>query len=387
MKLLAVVGTRPEAIKMAPLILALRRERAIDLRVCATAQHRHMLDQVLSLFEIAPDYDLGLMEPGQGLNGLTARAIAQLDGVYEEFAPDRVLVHGDTSTAMAAALAAFHRRIAVGHVEAGLRTYALDRPFPEEMNRRVIDVVSDLHFAPTDGAKRNLEAERLEGRILVTGNTGIDALDMIFTRLHADPGLAARTDAALPALARGSRLLLVTGHRRESFGAGFRSICAALAELADRDDLEIVYPVHLNPNVRAPVEATLSSHRNVHLVEPLEFLPFVRLMDRADIILTDSGGIQEEAPSFGKPVLVMRDITERPEAVVAGKARLVGTDTDRIVREVCDLLDHEEARARFAIGPNPYGDGRASARIVDALLGRAFDEFGVADPAADRAAS
>ncbi|MDP8994393.1 MAG: UDP-N-acetylglucosamine 2-epimerase (non-hydrolyzing) [Pseudomonadota bacterium] len=376
MKLLIVVGTRPEAIKMAPLILALQDEPDVELNVCVTGQHREMLDRVLGLFGIVPDCNLALMEPRQSLNGLAGRAIAALDRAYDQLAPERVLVHGDTTTAMAAAIAAFHRRIPVGHVEAGLRTYALDRPFPEEMNRRTIDVVSDLLFAPTPRARLNLEAEALQGDILVTGNTGIDALEAIASRLQREPRLREEADASLPTVEDGRKLLLVTGHRRESFGRGFRNICAALAQLALRDDLEIVYPVHLNPNVRGPVEAALSGSDNVHLLPPLDFLAFVRLMQRADLILTDSGGIQEEAPSLGKPVLVMRDVTERPEAVEAGKALLVGTRAARIVREVGLLLDDESARAQFGATDNPYGDGRASARIADALLGRPFEEFG-----------
>jgi UDP-N-acetylglucosamine 2-epimerase (non-hydrolysing) len=374
MKLLTVFGTRPEAIKMAPLVRALASEPEIESLVCVTGQHREMLDQVLGLFGISPDFDLGLMEPGQSLNGLVARAIARLDAILGECRPDRVLVHGDTSTAMAAALAAFHRGIPVGHVEAGLRTYKLDRPFPEEMNRRAIDVVADLLFAPTAGAKANLKGEALQGAIFVTGNTGIDALEQVATRLADDEALRAEADRALPPIAAGRRLLLVTGHRRESFGNGFRNICAALARLAERPNLDIVYPVHLNPNVRGPVGETLGGRANVHLVPPLDFLPFVRLMQRADLILTDSGGVQEEAPSIGKPVLVMRDVTERPEAVAAGTARLVGTRAPKIIEEVEQLLD-QEGRPFAAPGLNPYGDGRASARIVDALLGRPFEEF------------
>jgi UDP-N-acetylglucosamine 2-epimerase (non-hydrolysing) len=376
MKLLVVVGTRPEAIKMAPLILALRAEAEVETRVCVTGQHRHMLDQVLGLFEIVPDYDLDLMEPGQTLNGLAGNAIGRLDEVFAEFAPDRVLVHGDTTTALSAALAAFHRRIPIGHVEAGLRTYDLDGPWPEEMNRRTIDIVSDLLFAPTPRARLNLEREALEGEVIVTGNTGIDALEAIAGRLASDPSMRARADRQLPDLEPGRKLLLVTGHRRESFGNGFRSICAALAQLALREDLDIVYPVHLNPNVLGPVQAALSNKPNVRLLPPLDFLPFVRLMQRADLILTDSGGIQEEAPSLGKPVLVMRDVTERPEAVEAGKARLVGTGAARIVREVGLILDDDQARAAFDESANPYGDGRASRRIVDTLLGRPVEEFG-----------
>ena len=375
MKLLVVVGTRPEAIKMAPLILALQREESVEISVCVTGQHREMLDQVLGLFEIVPDCDLALMEPGQSLNGLAGNAVARLDEVYRDFEPDRVLVHGDTTTAMAAAVAAFQRQIPVGHVEAGLRTYKLDRPWPEEFNRRAIDLVSDLLYAPTPRARLNLEQEAIEGEVFVTGNTGIDALETIAGRLNAEDELRARVDASLPELAR-PRTLLVTGHRRESFGKGLRNICAALTQLALRDDLDIVYPVHLNPNVRRPVEAALSNTPNVHLLPPLDFLPFVRLMQRADLILTDSGGIQEEAPSLRKPVLVMRDVTERPEAVEAGKARLIGTGAVRIVREVGALLDDEQTYAAFGVAGNPYGDGRASERIVASLLGRPFEEFG-----------
>lgn len=376
MKLLIVVGTRPEAIKMSPLILALRNEPEIETRLCVTGQHRQMLDQVFAQFGIVADRDLNLMVPDQSLNRLAAAALARLDEVYEEVGPDRVLVHGDTTTAMAAALAAFHRSIPVGHVEAGLRTYTLNGPFPEEMNRRTIDVVSDLLFAPTEGARRNIEAEGLEGEVVVTGNTGIDALETIAAQLDSSGDLRARADAALPPTVSGRKLLLVTGHRRESFGSGFRNICAALAQLAMRGDLDIVYPVHLNPNVRGPVEAALSNRPNVHLVAPLDFLPFVRLMQRADLILTDSGGIQEEAPSLGKPVLVMRDVTERPEAVEAGTARLIGTGAARIVREAGEALDGGAANRSLASVANPYGDGRASARIVDALLGRPVEEFG-----------
>ena len=382
MKLLIVVGTRPEAIKMAPLILALRNEPRIETRLCATGQHRQMLDQVFAHFGIEPDRDLDLMVPQQSLNRLAAAALSRLDEVYEELGPDRVLVHGDTTTAMAAALAAFHRSIPVGHVEAGLRTYTLDAPFPEEMNRRTIDAVSDLLFAPTEWARRNIEAEGLEGEVIVTGNTGIDALGAIAAQLDSDGDLRARADATLPPTVAGRKLLLVTGHRRESFGSGFRNICAALARLAMRADLDIVYPVHLNPDVRGPVETALSNRPNVHLLAPLDFLRFVRLMQRADLILTDSGGIQEEAPSLGKPVLVMRDGTERPEAVEAGTARLIGTGAARIVREVGEALDEAGASRSTVRLANPYGDGRASARIVDALLGRPFEEFGALPRAA-----
>ncbi len=374
-KLLSVFGTRPEAIKMAPLVAALGQTPGIQSLVCVTGQHREMLDQVLDLFDIRPDIDLGLMQPGQGLNALSARTISSLDGVFEELQPDRVLVHGDTTTAMAAAMAAFQRKIPVGHIEAGLRTYALDRPWPEEMNRRTIDIVSDMLFAPTPTARENLEREALEGRIFVTGNTGIDALEQVSARLESDVVLRRQADAQLPHLEAGKKVLLVTGHRRESFGEGFRNICEALAKLSQRSDIEIVYPVHLNPNVIGPVKQSLSGRGNVHLVPPLDFLPFVRLMQRAHAILTDSGGVQEEAPSLGKPVLVMRDVTERPEAVQAGTARLIGTDEARIVREVSKLFDDGDWDAGRDQLPNPYGDGQASGRIVAALTGGLFEQF------------
>ncbi|HEX8216607.1 MAG TPA: UDP-N-acetylglucosamine 2-epimerase (non-hydrolyzing), partial [Allosphingosinicella sp.] len=291
-----------------------------------------------------------------------------------DIAPDRILVHGDTTSAFAAAIAAFHGGVPVAHVEAGLRTYDLARPFPEELNRRAVDLVADLLFAPTERARRNLEAERVSGAIHVTGNTAVDAVELVLAMLEADEARAA-ADAALPSLQPGRRLLLVTGHRRESFGEGLRNVCAALRRLGGRGDLDIVYPVHLNPNVKAPVEEMLAHCAHVRLVPPLDFLPMVRLMQRADLILTDSGGIQEEAPSLGKPVLVTRDVTERPEAVEAGKARLVGTDEDAIVGSVCGLLADGDERAAFTAGPNPYGDGKASGRIAAALLGRPFDEF------------
>jgi UDP-N-acetylglucosamine 2-epimerase (non-hydrolysing) len=363
MKLLAVLGTRPEAIKMAPLLLALREEKEVELRLCVTGQHREMLDPVLALFGLEADFDLDLMDGGQSLNALAGRCLGALDRVFDEAEPERILVHGDTTTAMAAAVAAFHRGLPVGHVEAGLRTGDLSQPFPEEMNRRAIDMVSDLLFAPTPGAKRNLEAEGVTGRIFVTGNSGIDALELA----HAIEGVE-----PLPTLDSARRLVLVTGHRRESFGAGLKSICAALAELALRQDVEIVYPVHLNPAVRGPVEEALRGVPNVRLLAPLDYVPLVRLMQRAALILTDSGGIQEEAPSLGTPVLLTRDVTERPEGIEAGFARLVGTDKERIVREASAVLD---GAASFARGPNPYGDGRASARIVAALLGREFEAF------------
>jgi UDP-N-acetylglucosamine 2-epimerase (non-hydrolysing) len=375
-KLLAVIGTRPEAIKMAPLLLRLREEPGLDATLCVSGQHRELMDPVLRLFGIAPDLDLALMAPGQSLNAFAARAIERLDAVLGDRRPDRILVHGDTTTAFAAAITAFHRGIPVAHVEAGLRTGDLARPFPEEMNRRAVDLVADLLFAPTERARRNLEAERVRGAIHVTGNTAVDAFELAMAKLESEEALRRSADAELPKLEPGRRLLLVTGHRRESFGEGLRGVCAALRRLGGRGDLDIVYPVHLNPKVQGPVEEALADHPRVRLMPPLGFLAMVRLMQRADLILTDSGGIQEEAPSLGKPVLVTRDVTERPQAVESGRARLVGTEGDAIVAAVSELLDDKGARARFAAGPNPYGDGKASERIAAALLGRPFEEFG-----------
>ena len=374
-RILSIFGTRPEAIKMAPLVKQLEADPSIESIVCVTGQHREMLNQVLELFDITPHHDLALMTGNQTLNGLASRLIASLDDVLAAEKPDRVLVHGDTTTASATALAAFHRQIPVGHVEAGLRTGNLMQPWPEEMNRRLVDVISDLMFAPTAGSKANLHAESLSGRVIVTGNTVIDALFMTVARIDADAVLRAELDARLLFIDDTKPVLLVTGHRRESFGAGFERICSALAELAGRDDVQIVYPVHLNPNVRGPVQEKLGKLPNVHLIEPLDYVGFVRLMQRASIILTDSGGVQEEAPALGKPVLVMRDVTERPEAVAAGTVKLVGTRRASIVEAVTALLDDQGARDQFAGTINPYGDGHASGRIVAALAGRPFEEF------------
>ncbi|MEB1530326.1 non-hydrolyzing UDP-N-acetylglucosamine 2-epimerase [Xanthomonas sp. WHRI 7945] len=375
MKVLSVFGTRPEAIKMGPLVRALHAAPGIDSLVCITGQHRAMLDQVLSLFAIRPDHDLDVMVANQTLNGLCSRLFDKLDALYAQVQPDRVLVHGDTSTAMTAALAAFHRRIPVGHVEAGLRTGNLQQPWPEEMNRRVIDVVADHLFAPTDSARGNLQQENLSGRISVTGNTVIDALQQTVGRLEQDAALRGAVDAQFPFLVPERKLLLVTGHRRESFGDGFANICQALAELAQRRDLQIVYPVHLNPNVQGPVHAQLGGLDNVHLIAPQDYLAFVRLMQRAHVVLTDSGGVQEEAPALGRPVLVMRDVTERPEAVQAGVVTLVGTDPARIVAAVAAACEQPVRPAQFLPDASPYGDGRASARIVAALRGLPFDPF------------
>jgi UDP-N-acetylglucosamine 2-epimerase (non-hydrolysing) len=369
LKVLVVFGTRPEAIKMAPVVRALAASERVRAIVCSTGQHKQMLQPVLELFAIRTDHDLEVMRPNQSLNGLTARIVEGIDRVLAATAPDRVLVHGDTTTAAAASLAAFHRRIPIGHVEAGLRTGRLDQPWPEEMNRRVVDIVADQLYAPTAGARDNLLAESLgEKRIAVTGNTVIDALLHTVATIERDRALAARLARRFDFLIQERRMVLVTGHRRESFGQGFADICRALAELAERPDLDIVYPVHLNPNVREPVMGLLGGCPRVHLIEPVDYAAFVWLMRRADVILTDSGGVQEEAPSLGKPVLVMRNVTERPEAVAAGTARLVGTDPDRIVAMACAYLDEpmlrEDARSRT----NPYGDGRASRRILEEIL-------------------
>lgn len=375
MKVLSIFGTRPEAIKMAPLVTALQNEPQIENVVCVTGQHREMLDQVLALFDLQAQHDLDIMVPNQTLNGLYARLISRVDSVIEAEQPDCVLVHGDTSTASACALASFHRRVRIGHVEAGLRTGNLAMPFPEEMNRRVVDAVGDWLFAPTSESRANLLRENLGGRITVTGNTVIDALAMTCAKLTPAGPLAHRLQGRYDWLDPRRRLLLVTGHRRESFGDGFKRICAALARLAQREDLQIVYPVHLNPQVRGVVMNELSGMERVHLIPPLDYLDFVWFMQRAHVILTDSGGVQEEAPYLGKPVLVMRDVTERPEAVRAGTVALVGTDAARIVSEVERLLDDPDLHGAFSRRINPYGDGKASQRIVDVLCGRATSEF------------
>ena len=363
-------GTRPEAIKMAPVVKALssRSGNGVSVRVCVTAQHREMLDQVLSLFSITPDYDLDLMREGQSLTDITVNVLRGVEGVLDDFNPQRVLVHGDTTTTFATSLAAFYKKVPVAHVEAGLRTRNIHAPWPEEANRRLTASLADLHFAPTERARRNLLEEAIpDDAIRVTGNTVVDALLETARMLGADEGRQRELDRAFDYLDPDKRLLLITGHRRENFGAGFERICQALAELARREDVEILYPVHLNPNVRTPVGAILSGLPNVHLVEPLDYLPFVYLMSRSYLIITDSGGIQEEAPSLGKPVLVMRETTERPEAVEAGTVRLVGTDVRRIVGEATRLLEDAGAYETMARTHNPYGDGQAAARIADEI--------------------
>ena len=369
--ILTIFGTRPEAIKMAPVVRLLDDHADFESLICVTAQHRDMLDQVINLFELAPDYDLDLMADNQGLSHITASVLAGLEPVLDAACPDRILVHGDTTTTLAASLAGYYRRIPVGHVEAGLRTGDFGAPWPEEMNRSFTDRLCDLHFAPTEGARQNLLGEGIDGAgIHVTGNTVIDALIDVRRRIDDDPALQNTIAAGLPDLDDGKRLILVTGHRRESFGGGFERICAALKRLADaRGDAEIVYPVHLNPNVQEPVQRLLGDCENIHLLAPLDYLPFVYLMNRSHFIITDSGGIQEEAPSLGKPVLVMRDTTERPEAVDAGTVQLVGTEADAIFDAATTLLDDEARYNVMAKAINPYGDGNAAQRIIRGLLG------------------
>jgi UDP-N-acetylglucosamine 2-epimerase (non-hydrolysing) len=369
MKVLTVFGTRPEAIKMAPVVNRLARTPGIEARVCVTAQHRQMLDQVLTLFGVRPDYDLNIMKAAQGLTEITAAVLAGLRDVLRDFRPDRVLVHGDTTTTFSATLSAYYEKIPVGHVEAGLRTGNIYAPWPEEVNRRLTSVIADLHFAPTPKAKINLMNEGVGAdRIAVTGNTVIDALLDVVERLNTDAALRRHIESQFPFLELHKKLILVTGHRRENFGEGFERICKALARLAGRPDVQLVYPVHLNPNVQEPVQRVLGRCRNVHLIAPQEYLPFVYLMSRSYLLITDSGGVQEEAPSLGKPVLVMRDTTERPEAVDAGTVRLVGTNEQKIVAEATHLLESAEAYTSMSRAHNPYGDGKASQRIAGELL-------------------
>ena len=367
MKVLTVFGTRPEAIKMAPVVKALAAVEGIDARVCATAQHREMLDQVLTLFKIVPDYDLDIMRVEQNLSEITSRVLSGLEPILKDFAPDIVLVHGDTTTTLAASLAAYYQRISVGHVEAGLRTGNIYSPWPEEINRKVVSAITSLHFAPTDGARQNLLREGVkDSAIHVTGNTVIDALHDGTEMMVSDTELSSCL-ADTVALPKGKRIILVTGHRRENFGNGFERICETLYQIAGRDDVHVVYPVHLNPNVRKPVERLLGGHENISLIPPQDYLPFVYLMNRAELILTDSGGVQEEAPSLGKPVLVMRDTTERPEAVDAGTVKLVGTDVQLIVTELTRLLDDQCAYEEMSFAHNPYGDGKAAMQIISAI--------------------
>jgi UDP-N-acetylglucosamine 2-epimerase (non-hydrolysing) len=365
-KILFIFGTRPEAIKLCPLVLHMR-ERPLEFqpKVCVTAQHRGLLDAMLERFGVRPDHDLNVMQPNQSLTALTARVLSGMDGVLRREHPEMLVVQGDTTTTFAGALAGFYHRIAVGHVEAGLRTGDMSQPFPEELNRVLSTRLSALHFAPTARAARNLLAEGVAAeRVIVTGNTCIDAL--FYTRERLQSGEWSGYAGPLPEA--GKRLILMTAHRRESFGEGFEQICEAVLRIAARGDVEVIYPVHPNPNVRGVVERKLRGVAGVHLIEPLDYVPFVDLMRRADILLTDSGGVQEEGPSFGKPVLVLREKTERQEAVEAGTAILVGTDPTKIVGEVGRLLDSEAAREPFTRIENPFGDGRSSGRISDAIL-------------------
>lgn len=369
-KILTIFGTRPEAIKMAPLVSALQNDMRFQSAVCVTAQHREMLDQVMRLFRLEADYDLDIMRPGQSLHEVTSRILTGLKPVLEAEKPEVILVHGDTATTFAATLAAYYAQIPVGHVEAGLRTGSIYSPWPEEGNRKLTTALSNYHFAPTEAARLNLLAENVdEHKIYVTGNTVIDALLTVRNHIETDPKIAETIAARFDFLHPNKRLVLVTGHRRESFGSGFEQICTALSNICKQhSDVQIVYPVHLNPNVQDPVRRLLGANKNIHLIEPLDYLPFVYLMTRAHLILTDSGGIQEEAPSLGKPVLVMRDTTERPEAVAAGTVRIVGTDVSTITSEASRLLSDQMAYQEMSRAHNPYGDGQACRRILDALM-------------------
>lgn len=372
MRILSVIGTRPEAIKMAPLVQALNDDSRFVSGLCVTAQHRQMLDQVLELFKLVPDFDLNIMKPGQGLTDITAAILTGLSDVLASFQPDLVLVHGDTTTTLATTLAAYYRQIPVAHVEAGLRTGNLYSPWPEEGNRKLTGALAALHFAPTESARNNLLAESVDpSSIHVTGNTVIDALLHVTGRLEVDKPLHEELKARFSFLDDSKKLILVTGHRRESFGDGFERICRALVEIVKSfPDVEVLYPVHLNPNVREPANRLLGEVERIHLIEPLDYLPFTYLMNRAHLILTDSGGIQEEAPSLGKPVLVMRDTTERPEAVEAGIVKLVGTNIDKILNEAGTLLRDADAYRRMSIAQSPYGNGKACEQIIKILAAR-----------------
>lgn len=373
MRVLTVFGTRPEAIKMAPLVKELAKSNQLESKVAVTAQHREMLDQVLDLFEIVPDYDLDIMKQGQDLFDVTSRVLLGMRDVFHDFKPDVVLVHGDTTTTLAVSLAAFYHKVKVGHVEAGLRTFNLQSPWPEEANRQLTDVLADYYFAPTEESADNLRKEgRPESKIIVTGNTVIDALLTVVDKIRTDKGhYNTMKSAVLEAgyeVDEARKIILITGHRRENFGEGFNNMCRAMRSLAEKyPDADLVYPVHLNPNVRQPVSEILKGIDNVYLIEPLQYEPFVYLMDQSYLILTDSGGIQEEAPSLGKPVLVMRDTTERPEAVQAGTVKLVGSDYDRIVSECSALMEDKDLYASMSQAHNPYGDGKSCERIVKFL--------------------
>jgi UDP-N-acetylglucosamine 2-epimerase (non-hydrolysing) len=370
LRVLTVFGTRPEAIKMAPVLLGLKNEKNIESLICVTAQHRQMLDQVLDLFEIRPDYDLNIMKPGQDLYDVTSNALLGMRGVLREAKPDLVLVHGDTTTCFASGLAAFYEQVKIGHVEAGLRTGNKRAPFPEEANRSLIGRLADFHFAPTETARQNLLKENVDERsIFVTGNTVIDALLMVRDKVGGYPDSHWKDKYGPDLFNRinnaSRKLILITGHRRENFGQGFVGLCNAIKTLAiDHPDWDLLYPVHLNPNVQKPVNEILDGIGNVFLIEPQDYAPFVWLMDKSDLILTDSGGIQEEGPSLGKPVLVMREVTERPEALDAGTVKLVGTDKEKIISNVENILLNEKEYLKMSKAHNPYGDGKSVARII-----------------------
>ena len=368
-KVLFVFGTRPETIKMAPVIQCLKKIAIISTHVCVTAQHRQMLDQFLELFDIKPDFDLDIMIPGQNLTEITTAILTGLREVLIELKPHLLFVQGDTTTAFAAALAAFYEKVPVAHIEAGLRTGNVLMPWPEEVNRKLVSEIANIHFAPTIQAKKNLLREGImPSKIFVTGNTVIDALFSFVHRLQTDQKLKERMKKQFAFLDAKCKTILVTGHRRENFGEGFESICKALKRIASRKDVQIVYPVHLNPNVQKPVKRILVGQKNIHLIDPLDYVSFIYLMNSSYLVMTDSGGVQEEAPSLGKPVLVMRETTERPEAVEAGTVILVGTDEDKIVEETERLLDEPEAYQKMSLAHNPYGDGHAASRIIQCIL-------------------
>ena len=387
MKILVVFGTRPEAIKMIPVVHALQAEPGIEVTVCVTAQHRQMLDQVLDLFGVEPDYDLDIMASAQSLTGITCAILSRLEACLDEVKPDRVLVHGDTTTTLATSIACYYRKIPVGHVEAGLRSYDMHQPWPEEMNRRVTDLVADRLFAPTSQSRANLLAERVPAEnVFVTGNTVIDALQSALKLVESDAGHQRRFAERFAFLDDNLPVVLVTGHRRESFGQPFRDLCHAIRDLAEELPVRVVYPVHLNPNVQQPVREILGGVPRVHLIEPLDYLPFVQLMSRSHVILTDSGGIQEEAPSLGKPVFVMRNVTERPEAVAAGVVKLVGTGRRRIFEEVAAVLTDRSRYDAMSRRQTPYGDGKASQRIAGIVAGRAVEPWAGDQSAVSKAA-
>lgn len=386
-KVMLVFGTRPEAIKMCPLVKEFqKRNDECETIVCVTGQHREMLDQVLEIFEIKPDYDLNIMKPGQDLTDVTTRVLTGLRDVFKVSRPDIVLVHGDTTTSTAGALAAFYAQIPIGHVEAGLRTHNIYSPWPEEMNRQITGRIATYNFAPTSLSEKNLLEENVHGHIYVTGNTVIDALHMVVDKLKVDTALAKKQDNVLASagydvarLADGKKLVLITGHRRENFGEGFIRMVTAMKDLSEKyPQVDFVYPMHLNPNVRKPIHEVFGedlARPNFFFIEPLQYLEFVHLMSKATIVLTDSGGIQEEAPGLGKPVLVMRDTTERPEALESGTVHLVGTDYNKIMNEVSILLDDVEAYEKMSKAVNPYGDGKACVRIADVLVGRKMERY------------